>query len=75
MATAKVQVTLVYEYTEEYDVDGAVYEENERVSNAAQDTLRELVGSNVDIVKDGTTIVSNVKITSSGVSVATVPGQ
>lgn len=75
MAAAKVQVTLTYEYAAEYDADGVVYEENERISTEAQETLKQLVGSVVDIVKDGTTVVSDVKITSSGVSVSTVPGQ
>lgn len=75
MAVAKVQVTLTYEYGAEYDSDAVVYEENQRITEEAQNTLRELVGSVVNITKDGKTLVSDVKITSSGVSVATVPGQ
>lgn len=75
MAKAKVQVTLTYEYTADYDADAAVYEENERISNEAETTLKELVGSFVDITKDGTKVVQGVKITSSGLSVSTVPGQ
>lgn len=73
MAVAKVQVTVTYEYGAEYDADGVVYEENKRVSEEAQETLKGLVGSVVDIVgKDGQRI-SDVKITSGGVSVVTVP--
>lgn len=75
MAVAKVQVTITYEYGAEYDADGVVYEENERISTEAQETLKQLVGSTVDIVKDGDAVVSDVKITSSGVSVSTIPGQ
>lgn len=75
MAQAKVQVTLTYEYTAEYDDQAVTYEENERISTEAQETLKQLVGSVVSINKDGKAVVSDVKITSSGVSVATVPGQ
>lgn len=73
MAIAKVQVTIVYEYPAEYDADGVVYEENERISKEAQTTLKEVVGSVVDIVRDGATLIPSVKVTSGGVSVATVP--
>ena len=75
MAVAKVQVTLTYEYGAEYDADGVVYEENERISAEAQETLKKLVGSVVNIVKDGKTAISDVTITSGGLSVSTVPGQ
>lgn len=75
MAVAKVQVTVTYEYGAEYNADGVVYEENERISNEAQETLKDLVGSVVSIVKGGKTVVSDVTITSSGLSVTTVPGQ
>lgn len=73
MAIAKVQVTLTYEYAAEYDADKVVYEENERISEEAQATLKDLVGSVVDIVKSGKKVVTDVKITSSGLSVTTVP--
>lgn len=75
MALAKVQVTLTYEYAAEYDAQAATYEENERISAEAQDSLRNLVGSVVSINKDGKALVSDVTITSGGVSVVTVPGQ
>lgn len=75
MAVAKVQVTLTYEYAAEYDADGVVYEENQRISEEAQATLRKLVGSVVDISTEGKKVVSDVKVTSTGVSVVTVPGQ
>lgn len=73
MASAKVQVTINYSYTTQYDDSAAVFEENDRISNEAQETLKQLVGSNVDIVKDDQKIISNVMVTSSGVSVVTVP--
>lgn len=74
MATAKVQVTITYEYNAEYDETADIYQENERVSEEAQNILRGLVGSEVSIVKDGTAVISNATVTSGGVSVATVPG-
>lgn len=73
MASAKVQVTITYAYESNYDENAMVYEENERISNEAQETLKQLVGSSVDIVKNGTKVVSDVVVTSSGVSVVTVP--
>lgn len=73
MAKAKVQVTLTYQYEADYDADGVVYEENERITEEVQTSLKQLVGSNVDIVKDGKKVVTDVKITSSGLSVVTVP--
>lgn len=73
MATAKVQVTITYEYDAEYDETADIYQENERVSEEAQDTLRNLVGSSVSIVKGTSTVISDATVTSGGVSVATVP--
>lgn len=73
MAVAKVQVTITYEYDAEYDENGFVYNENERISNEAQETLKNIIGSSVDIVKDGTKAIEAVKVTSGGVSVVTVP--
>lgn len=75
MAKAKVQVTLTYEYEADYDADGVVYEENKRISEEAQDTVKSLVGSTVDISQGTKKLVAGVKITSGGVSVATIPGQ
>lgn len=73
MATAKVQVTITYEYPAEYDAAGVVTEEHERISEEAQDVVRTLVGESVTISKGKTAIVSDVIVTSGGVSVVTVP--
>lgn len=73
MALAKVQITITYEYPAEYDADGVVTLEHERISNEAQGVVRGLIGENVSINKGKETVVSDVKITSGGVSVVTVP--
>lgn len=73
MAIAKVQVTLTYEYPAEYDATAIVTEEHDRISEEAQDVVRSLVGNSVTISNGKTAVVSDVKITSGGVSVVTVP--
>lgn len=73
MAVAKVQVTLTYEYSAEYDGDGIVTDEHARISNDAQDLVRDLIGSSVNISKGKTVVVSDVTIKSGGVSVTTIP--
>lgn len=73
MALAKVQVTLTYEYAAEYDADAVVTEEHTRISDEAQEVVRGLIGTAVNISQGKTVVVSDATIKSGGVSVTTIP--